>query len=269
MNLIVFTKLFTPKRKPLFRTLNGAFRLGIVLSLLVSAQSVFAAPANSANTARKQIHASVIASATSSIKQEAKRRSWPEYQAKMNVFIPAEVNQYPACDSPLVTSLPGGDRLDLNRIRYDVRCDDSGGWDVAVTVKPDIYLPVLVVKETLERGHVLAASDMQFKKYNISSTRGGYITNPDEVVGLTVKRRLRELQPVSLAQLEAPIMVERGQQVVMIARQDGIEARTMGEALKKGRKGEMIKVKNTSSERVVTAIVDGMGVVRMVYAPGK
>jgi flagella basal body P-ring formation protein FlgA len=64
-------------------------------------------------------------------------------------------------------------------------------------------------------------------------------------------------------------MVERGQQVVMIAQQDGIEARTMGEAMKKGRKGEMIKVKNTSSERVVTAIVDGMGVVRMVYAPGK
>lgn len=269
MNLIVFIKLLTPKRKPLFRTCGGSFRLMLTLLTLVSAQAAIAAPTSSANTARKQVYAAVVASATSAVKQESRRRSWSEYQVKMNVFIPAEVSQYPACASPLTTSLPGGDRLDLNRIRYDVRCGDSGGWDIAVTVKPDIYLPVLIAKESFERGHVLAASDMQFKKYNISSTRGGYTTRPDDIVGLTVKRRLREFQPISLAQLEAPIMVERGQQVVMIAQQDGIEARTMGEALKKGRKGEMIKVKNSSSERVVTAIVDGMGVVRMVYASGK
>jgi len=48
----------------------------------------------------------------------------------------------------------------------------------------------------------------------------------------------------------------------MIADQDGVEARTMGIASKKGRKGEMIKVKNESSEREVTAIVSEMGVVR-------
>jgi flagella basal body P-ring formation protein FlgA len=269
MNLKVFTKLSSLKRKPLFRPTAAPFRLLVALTVAMSVQATVAAPTGSANTARKQIYASVVASATASIKQEAKRRGWSEYQVKMNVFIPAEVSQYPSCSSPLTTSLPGGDRLDLNRLRYDVRCGDSGGWDVAVTVKPDIYLSVLIAKDTLERGHVLAASDMQFRKYNISSARGGYITNPDDAVGLTVKRRLRELQPISLAQLEAPIMVERGQQVVMIAQQDGIEARTMGEAMKKGRKGEMIKVKNTSSERVVTAIVDGMGVVRMVYAPGK
>lgn len=266
MNFIVFTQLLFPKRKSGFRPAAASFRLLLALTAALSAQAAFAAPVGSTSTARKQIYAAAVAHATSAVKQEAKRRSWSDYQVKMNVFIPAEVSQYPACASPLTASLPGGDRLELNRMRYDVRCGDIGGWDVAVTVKPDIYLPVLIAKESLERGRVLAASDMQFKKHNISNTRGGYVTNPDDIVGLTVKRRLRELQPISLAQLEAPVMVERGQQVVMIAQQDGIEARTMGEALKKGRKGEMIKVKNSSSERIVTAIVDGMGVVRMVYA---
>lgn len=268
MNLIAFTKSFTAKRKPHFRRLTGLFRLLVALTLMVATQAACAAPTSSAGTTRKQVYAAVIVSATNAVKQEAKRRNWPDYQAKMNVFIPAEISQYPLCEGPLTVSLPGGARLDLNRIRYDVRCGDTGGWDVAVTVKPDIYLPILMAKETFERGHVLTASDMQLRKYNISSARGGYITNPDDIVGLTVKRRLREMQPISLAQLEAPTLVERGQQVVMIAQQDGIEARTMGEALKKGRKGDMIKVKNSSSERIVTAIVDGMGVVRMVYAPG-
>ena len=58
------------------------------------------------------------------------------------------------------------------------------------------------------------------------------------------------------------------QRVLMIAEQGGVEARTMGEAMKKGRKGEMIKVKNESSERVVSAIVADAGVVKMVYASG-
>ena len=138
-----------------------------------------------------------------------------------------------------------------------------------MTVKPDIYLPIIVAKNTLERGAVISPSDIELKKRNISSSRAGVITNPDEVVGLTVKRRIRDLQPISPAQLDQPIMVDRGQRVVMIAEQDGIEARTMGEAMKKGRKGDMIKVKNESSQRVVSAVVDNMGVVRTLYAPGQ
>ncbi len=50
----------------------------------------------------------------------------------------------------------------------------------------------------------------------------------------------------------------------MIAEQDGIEARMFGEALKNGRKGELIKVKNISSKRTVTAMVDDVAKVRML-----
>ncbi|WP_439411884.1 flagella basal body P-ring formation protein FlgA [Enterobacter ludwigii] len=52
----------------------------------------------------------------------------------------------------------------------------------------------------------------------------------------------------------------------MIAEQDDVEACTMGIASKKGRKGEMIKVKNESSEREVNATVIDMSVVRTGYA---
>lgn len=58
-----------------------------------------------------------------------------------------------------------------------------------------------------------------------------------------MKRRVRDRQPITLNQLESPLLVERGQRVLMVAEQNGVEARTMGEAMKKGRKGEIIKVK--------------------------
>lgn len=221
----------------------------------------------STSSARKQIYALAVEVATADINREAKRKNWKDFNAKMNVFIPSEVSSYRVCSQPLQAALPTGDKRDLSRLRYDIRCEDANGWEVDVTVKPDIYLPVIVAKNTLERGAVISPSDIELKKRNISSSRAGVITNPDEVVGLTVKRRIRDLQPISPAQLDQPIMVDRGQRVVMIAEQDGIEARTMGEAMKKGRKGDMIKVKNESSQRVVSAVVDNMGVVRMLYAP--
>lgn len=256
----VFTKLPPTGKK-------GFFRLpGLVFLLL--ALGTFSATAQAQN-ARKQIYVAVQQHASDIIHNEAKRRSWPDYQAKMNLFIPAETAQLPACGKSLSVSFPGGDKVELSRLHLDVRCDEGQGWDMAVTVKPDIYLPVVVAKQGLERGHVISPADVAIKKLNISNTRGNYITNPDEVMGLTVKRRVRDLQPIALNQLDSPVLVERGQRVMMIAEQGGVQAQSVGEAMKKGRKGEMIKVKNESSERVVSAIVADSGVVRMVYASGR
>ncbi|MBB1198986.1 flagellar basal body P-ring formation protein FlgA [Enterobacteriaceae bacterium 89] len=248
-------------------SMKGLFRLS-GLSFLLLAFTAFSATA-SAQNARKQIYVAAQLHAASIIRNEAERRQWPDYQAKMNLFIPSEASQLPPCGKSLSVSFPGGDKIDLNRFRLDVRCDEPQGWDMAVTVKPDIYLPIVVAQRSLERGQVLSPSDVTIKKLNISSTRGNYVTQPDEVMGLTVKRRIRELQPIALTQLDSPVLVERGQRVMMIAEQGGVQAQTVGEAMKKGRKGEMIKVKNESSERIVSAIVTDSGTVRMVYASGQ
>lgn len=257
-------RIFNALPRPIVK---GFFRLPVCGFLLLAFCS-FSAPAQAQN-ARKQIYVAVQLYASDVIRNEAKRRQWPDYQAKMNLFIPAEAAQLPVCGKSLSVSFPGGDRLDLARFRVDVRCDEGQGWELAVTVKPDIYLPVVVAQRSLERGQVISASDVAIKKLNISNTRGNYVTQPDEVMGLTVKRRVRELQPIAMSQLDSPVLVERGQRVTMIAEQGGVQAQTVGEAMKKGRKGEMIKVKNESSERVVSAIVADSGVVRMVYASGQ
>ncbi|MGY5365934.1 flagellar basal body P-ring formation chaperone FlgA [Enterobacter oligotrophicus] len=257
MNLIIFSLSPSVKGKVFFRHAVSVALL-CLFALPASAQ-----PQNS--TARKQVYARVQQQAAETIRQEALRNGWEDYQAKLNLFIPSEIAQYAPCPAPLSVTMPGGEHLDLRRLRFDVRCDAGNGWDVAVTVKHDIYLQVLMTKETLERGHVIAASDLTRRKFNISNLRSGYLTRPDDVIGLTLKRRTRELQPLSMSQLDSPVMVERGQRVLMVANQDGVEARTMGIASKKGRKGEMIKVKNESSEREVTAMVVDMGVVRTGY----
>lgn len=234
----------------------------LFLLLLTTLHSLPAVAAPAAQTARKQIYNQVVAAASADIRRVAAQKKWADYSSKLTVFIPGDASSFSRCSTPLRTAAPGGDRLDLARLRYDIRCEDAEGWTVAVTVKPDIYMQVLVAKQALPRGTLLAASDVELKKRNVVGLRNGFIVSPDDAVGFTVKRRLRDLQPIGLADLEQPIMVERGQRVIVIAAQDGIEAKVIGEALKKGRKGDMINVRNLNSQRTVSAIVDGPGVVR-------
>jgi len=237
------------------------------LCLALWSLSFFSAAAPEAQTARKQIYNQAIASAGADIKRVATLKKWQGYQSKINVFIPGDASRLARCPRPLTVAMPVSDRPDLSRLRYDIRCEGANGWEINVTVKPDIYLPILVARHTLERGKLLAASDVEIKKKNITGLRDGIIVNPDDAVGLTVKKRIRDMQPLSPSLLEQPVMVERGQRVVMLAVQEGIQAKMIGEAMKKGRKGDVIKVKNLSSQRTVSAVVEGPGVVHMMLAP--
>ncbi|QGU88523.1 flagellar basal body P-ring formation chaperone FlgA [Erwinia sorbitola] len=227
------------------------------------------AAAPEAKTARKQIYQQAVASAAADIKRTAMLKKWEGYHSKINVFIPTEASRFTRCARPLTVAMPVSNRPDLSRLRYDIRCEGAEGWEVNVTVKPDIYLPILVARSTLARGKLLAASDVTIKKKNITGLRDGIIVNPDDAIGLTVKKRIRDMQPISPSMLDQPLMVERGQQVVMLAMQDGVQARMIGVAMKKGRKGDIIKVKNLTSERTVSAVVEGQGLVHMQLAAGQ
>lgn len=259
LNLIALSQPYRQKKKAFF-PLMGLF-------FLLLPQHGFSVEPMAEN-ARKQIYVAVQLQASELVRKEARQRHWPDYSAKMNLFIPAEASQLPLCGSSLSVSAPKGERMDLWRQRFIVRCNEGFSWSIAVTAKPDVLLPVVVARHTLERGQVISAGDLSVRKVNIGSTRGSYVLQPDEVTGLTVRRRIREQQPVAMTQLDSPVLVSRGQQVTMIAEQNGVQAQTVGEAMKKGRKGEVIKVRNTHSERVVSAVVTDIGVVRTVNPAG-
>lgn len=258
----VFASFFSSGMKRSFRLLAALLPL-LIPPLAASAKDT--APPS----ARKQIYAAVQDHTATLIRQEARRKRWPDYQARMNIFIPAEASEYRACRQKLAVSLSGAESPDLHRLRFNVSCGDRQDWESSVTVKPDIYLPVIIAKTAIERGQVLSHVDVTTKKININRTRGEYLTQAEDVAGMTVKRRIRARQPITKHQLEMPLLVERGQRVMMVAEHNGVEARTAGEAMRKGRKGETIKVKNQSSGKVVTAVVTERGVVRTVSDPGR
>ncbi len=237
------------KRKANFRFMAS---LLLATPLLVTAHPALPA-------ARQQINAQVIEEAGKAIAALAQRSGWHDYRYTLNVFMPGNVAALPACSQPLRISGAPLQLKNLARQNYRVACDSGTSWQSAVTVKADVYLSVVMAAREIARGEVMPPDGLVMKRYNISNLRGEPLLSREATMGLTAKRTLRPWKPILRTQLEQPLLVKRGQAVTILSQTGEIRAQTAGVALKDGRQHETIKVQNSSSERVIDAIVAGPG----------
>jgi flagella basal body P-ring formation protein FlgA len=93
--------------------------------------------------------------------------------------------------------------------------------------------------------------------------RNRYFNDPALVLGMYAKRPIPEGKALSIHMLQAPHLVRRGQEVILLAKTAGLEVRMKGKALADGAKGDLIQVRNTKSRRIVEGVVTNQGVVRV------
>lgn len=218
------------------------------------------------HSAREQINARVITAAGHEIDALAKKQQWQDYRYTFNVYIPSTVSTSALCaTAPQVTSSTSPE-MALTRMNFVVSCPGSAGWQFNVAVRPDVSVPVVMPKSLIARDTVITANDLQLKKFNISNQREGLMTNMDEAIGLTSKRALQPGKPITRSELVQPVLVKRDQPVMIVSHTAGITASMPGVALKNGRKGDVIKIRNSSSQRIISGMVDDMGVVTTLTA---
>lgn len=249
-------------RKYCFPQKHGLVEGFSALLFLVSLPAFCASPPE--QSARQQINNLVIHEAGQTLDALAQRKQWKDYHYKLNVFMPASVASLPRCNESAKIISSAFEEKNLSRMNYSVACNGQAPWKVSVAVKPDIYVPVAMPKEQIERGQVLDASLLMMRKFNISNQRGDLIFNPEDVAGMTTKRALSAFKPLTLSQLQQPLFVKRDQDVTIISQLGGVTAQTAGVAMKNGHKGDIVKVRNANSQRVISAAVVDAGIVKAI-----
>lgn len=244
----------------LFAVRKANFRL--LVSVLLAAP-LLAAARPALPGARQQINAQAIEVAEKAIADLAQRAGWRDYRYTLNVLMPGNVATLPACSQPLRLSAAPLQLKTFARQNYRVACQSGTPWQSAVTVKTDLYLPVVMAGREVARGEVITPDALVMKRYNVANLRGEPLLSLEEATGLTAKRTLRPWKPILRTQLEQPLLVKRGETVTVISQTGDIRAQTAGVALKDGRLQQIIKVQNSSSERVIDAVVAGPGEVRV------
>jgi flagella basal body P-ring formation protein FlgA len=149
------------------------------------------------------------------------------------------------------------------RMRFLARCNDTPGWRYEYVVRARLTAMVAVTAGPVAANEALTDAQVTIERRDISNIADP-ITTPDEAVGQMSRRMLRPGDILRSGQLSSPVMVKRGDAVMMVARREGIEVSSAGEALDAGARGATVRVRNANSGQVVRMRVAGPGQVEPV-----
>lgn len=162
------------------------------------------------------------------------------------------------CKEPMQLSARGGIKPGNNTIFS--QCSQPM-WQAYIPVSVAVFKEVVVATEPLSRQNRLDPSQLTVRRMDIGKLRLGYFTDTNELAGFTLQRTVKAGQVITPYIAKAPALVERGDWVTIIGGRQGLTITMMGQALKAGKLGEQIPVKNLSSNATIRAWVMKKGVV--------
>jgi flagella basal body P-ring formation protein FlgA len=133
--------------------------------------------------------------------------------------------------------------------------------NVHVSFKVFVKKHIYVLKQNLKRGDVINAGDIIKKEILLNENKGRYPLDIEEIIGKTVKKDINAGTVVKNDMIEDRYVVKTNEIVSILAQNNRIMVKTKGRAIEKGKIGDVIRVKNVSSNKEILGKVVGSGVV--------
>jgi flagella basal body P-ring formation protein FlgA len=138
-----------------------------------------------------------------------------------------------------------------------------GGSTAAATAAPRGNVEVLTYARNLAAGEMVQPTDLVWGK--AAAAPADAPSDADAVIGLAAKRPLRAGSAVALRDVGAAMVVKANELITVTYEDGGVSLSLQGKALSAAGVGEAVSVQNTSSKKVVQAVVVGPG--RAVVGP--
>ncbi len=167
-----------------------------------------------------------------------------------------------ACAHPLEAYLPKGFTI-RQRVTIGVRCEQPHKWSLYVPVIVNQLANVIVSKRALRKGHIITLNDIQYEIRELNRLHRGYYQQSQDVVDQVVKRNMRSGALLTQSYIRPPTVVQKGEIVNISASTPNIKIEMLGKALDEGQQGQLIRVRNLSSQKVIQAIVVKPGNVKI------
>jgi flagella basal body P-ring formation protein FlgA len=246
-----FASLICKKHKHLTMP-DKTMRCPLLLLLLTLLLPSLRQTASAADTPGFQSHDSILSLARSFMKDYVRDINGEAAEIQVG-RLDARLRLH-ACDQDLEAFLPNGGRTTGNTT-VGIRCPGTKPWSLYVPVTVNVYKNVVVTAESLPRNTLLNHSHLKVARRNLAKLPQGYFMDPNRLVGMKLKRNLGAGLPFTPNMVKAQTVIKRGQQVLLISQARGISVRMQGKAMDNGAAGDLIRVKNLSSKRIVEGTV--------------
>ncbi len=178
----------------------------------------------------------------------------------------SDSRQFRACNAALeISPMFGGYKT------VQLSCPDNDGFKIAVrtqinksidgkliSLKGDLPngnpSKIVVLTKSIKRGEVITADDVVIISRS-GNPGASYFSDLDDVVGRKVKRSLSINKTVRMQHLELDWMIEKDQSVIIVSKIGSVTVASAGTAIENAQIGELVKVRNHSSELIVEGVV--------------
>jgi len=125
-------------------------------------------------------------------------------------------------------------------------------------------IDVPTLARRVAKGEVIAKNDIRWVQMRADRTQRDIIIDAENLIGMSPKRHLRPEKPVRAADIQLPVLVEKGKLVTIFLKKPGLMLTSQGRALQDGADGQTIRITNTNTSRTVEAVVVGSGMVTVL-----
>ena len=118
---------------------------------------------------------------------------------------------------------------------------------------------IAILANRIAAGEVITEADLETRSLDARRARGALTLA--EIAGLEARRPLAPGNPVRSHDVQQPTLVKKGQAVNLVVSHGGLTIAARGKALEDGSKGQIVRVQNISSQKIIQGEVAASGIV--------
>jgi flagella basal body P-ring formation protein FlgA len=165
------------------------------------------------------------------------------------------------CVGELTPFLPAGATI-RPRTVVGVRCEGPSGWSIYVPVTVESDAQVLIARRSLARGVVPSPADLEATLRRVPGLAAQFPATAADIGSRRLRRAVAAGEILAADALAPTLLVDRGQQVTLLAAEAGIAVRAGAVALEAGGFGDRVRARNAASGRIIEGIVQADGTLR-------
>lgn len=146
--------------------------------------------------------------------------------------------------------------LPSSRFNLIFRVEGRAIKNIAVSATLEALAEVAVTTGDLRRGTILHEENIEFAQRDINRLRAPCY-DIEELLGQRLKRSLRKGDVVERSAVAFPPMIKRGEMVTITAQKGALTVTAKGMAQQNGSAGDLIRVRNISSQKDLICKVTG------------
>jgi len=122
---------------------------------------------------------------------------------------------------------------------------------------------IYVLNENMVRGEIITADKITVKEIVLNEDKRNYPAEIEDVVGKMLKRDLNRGTAITKDVIEDHFVIKRNDIVNIIIEHKRLVVKTKGRAIDRGKVGDVIRVKNLTSQKEVMGRVTGSGIINV------